>query len=292
MKRRRFLTVAAGFAAFPAFAKAPLRWRGVALGAEARLELAAPEAVARPALAAALAAVREVEHVFSLYDDTSFVSRLNLDGRQDDAPDMYWAMHAVVTDLHRRTGGLFDPTVQGPWRALARDDLRGEWGFVGWDHVQRSGRSGVRLGRHQQVTFNGIAQGFATDRVVEVLQSHGLRDAFVDIGEQSARGSPRLLGVADPDHGIVGQVTLRDGAIATSSPGATPLAAHGHILHPSSPRAAQWSTVSVEADRAVVADGLSTALVHADLPMIRRIRRRGDVRRILLVDQDGNVRTV
>lgn len=292
MRRRRLLTLAAGFAAFPAFAEAPLRWGGVALGAEASLTLSAPEAVARPALAAALTEIRRMEGLFSLYEPASTLSRLNRDGMLDPAPPAFLELIAHVDRIHGLTGGLFDPTVQPVWEALARGATAPAPDLVGWRHVRRSGRS-LRLGLGQRLTLNGIAQGYATDRVVAVLRAHGLSDAFVDIGEQAARGAPRRLGLVDPVHGPIGALTLRDGAVATSSPAATPLGATGHVLDPRDPAARpRWSTVTVEAADATTADGLSTALCHAGIDLARALRRAPGVRRIALVDGAVNLRTL
>ncbi|TFL19166.1 FAD:protein FMN transferase [Jannaschia formosa] len=292
MRRRRFLTLAAGLMAFPAFAGAPTRWSGIALGAEATLVLSAPEAVARPALAAALAEIREMERLFSLHDPASLLSRLNAEGRLDEAPTPFRDLLARVDALHRLTGGLFDPTVQPVWEALARGETAPGITQVGWSRVRLDGGS-VRLGARQKLTLNGIAQGYATDRVVAVLRAHGLSDAFVDIGEQAALGAPRRLGVEDPAQGLVGTITLRDGAVATSSPAATPLGRTGHILHPARPGAAPfWATVTVEAEDATLADGLSTALCHADLALARRLRSAPGLRQILLVSAEGDLRTL
>ncbi len=291
MKRRRFLSVAAGFSAFPAWAAAPLRWEGLALGAQARLELAGPESVTRPALEAALGVIRQAEGLFSLYDAGSTLSVLNRDGALRNAPAPFTALLDEVDRLHDLTGGLFDPTVQPVWAALARDALTDEWETVGWHRVRRFGKD-VRLGPGQQVTLNGIAQGFATDMVTEVLRAHGLIDAFVDIGEQRALGHPRRLGLEDPINGAIGPLTLRDGALATSSPAATPLGKTGHILHPAGPARPLWSSVTVEAETAVLADGLSTALCLAFLAEGREVRHVPGVRRILFVDGLGNLRSL
>ncbi len=291
--RRRLIAISAA-AALPSAtrAAAPVRWSGIALGAEATLTLDGPEETARPALDAALSEIRRLESYFSLYDPDSILSRLNRDGAINEAPREFHDLFSHIDRIHTQTGGLFDPTIQGPWAALARRELRDEWGYVGWRYVQTRGSRGFRLINNQQMTLNGIAQGYITDRVVAVLKDHGLTDAFVDIGEQSAIGLPRRLGLEDPVQGQVGTVTLRNTAIATSSPMATPLADHGHILHPESPSwSPRWSTVSVEATSATLADGLSTALCLAEMPRIRRLRGLHGVRRILLVDLDGNVRT-
>ncbi|MEM8850483.1 MAG: FAD:protein FMN transferase [Pseudomonadota bacterium] len=272
-------------------AATPLRWQGIALGAQARLDLMGPADRTRPALAAALAALRRAETLFSLYDPSSTVSALNRDGHLAKAPPPFRALLDEVDRLHGLTGGLFDPTIQPVWAALAKGDVRDEWAHVGWQHVRRNGAR-VQLGPRQQVTLNGIAQGYATDLVTTALQAHGLTDVFVDIGEQSARGTARRLGLVDPNHGALGPLTLRDGAMATSSPAATPLGRDGHILHPTNAVRPIWSSVTVEAKTATLADGLSTAMCLCDLPGIRRLRHSAGVRRVVLVDHAGNLRSL
>ena len=287
--RRRALAVLAGASAFPAFAASPTRWSGVVLGAEASIELAAPREVAEAALAEALTEVEAVEAAFSLYRDDSLLTRLNRRSRLR-APPLWHALHDAVDALHAATGGLFDPTVQPAWAAMARGEPPPD--TPRWATVRRDGAT-VRLAPAQALTFNGIAQGFATDRAVAVLRRHGLRDAFVEIGEQAAMGSARRLGLHDPAAGIVGTLTLRDGAMATSSPAATPLGATGHVLRPDAPASPPlWSSATVEADSATEADALSTAAIHADRDMLRRIRDRPGVRRVVVVDHAGDVRTV
>jgi thiamine biosynthesis lipoprotein len=95
----------------------------------------------------------------------------------------------------------------------------------------------------------------------------------------------------DPEHGLIGALTLRDGAVATSSPAATPLGPHGHLLHPRG-EAPRWATATVEADTATLADGLSTALCLADAAQAARMRALPGVRRVLLVDREGDVRSL
>lgn len=84
--------------------------------------------------------------------------------------------------------------------------------------------------------------------------------------------------------------TLTTGAIATSSAQATPLGVHGHNLR----RAAlpQWSTVSVEAPNATLADNLSTVMIHAPLDQMKTVHEAGETTRITLVDQHGDLATL
>ena len=292
LTRRRFLTLsaaAAGAAIASPGAAAQTSWQGRAFGADVSLTLHGPRAVTGPALTMTRALLRDVERCFSLYDPASLLVQLNATGQLVPNDHMRALMQAA--DLaHRITGGLFDPTVQPLWQALAAGtDPASARQAIGWERVQWSAQH-IQLGRGQALTFNGIAQGYATDVISAALEQAGLTQTLVNIGEYRSSGGPWSLGLSDPQFGHMGNRTLVDGAIATSSPAATPIGPDGHILH----TAAQphWSTVSVEAKTATLADSLSTALVLAPLEQVRNIRRIAGVRRITLVGMDGDLITL
>ena len=288
MHRRRFLTITGAALGAPVFAAAPLRWHGIALGAEVSIELNGPSDVTQPALEDALKRIRRVEALFSLYDQNSWLVRLNHDGALDNPPDEMLHLCEQTTLLNEATDGLFDPTVQVLWEAAAQGlPLQDARERIGWRRVNYDADA-VRLDTGQRLTFNGIAQGFATDLVTDSVRAAGLSDIHVNIGEQAAFGPARRLGLSDPDHGLVGTVTLVDGAVATSSPNATRLGASGHIFSPSG-RPPRWSTVSVLAETATLADGLSTALCLAPRDILEHARLLPGVRRIIAVDAMGDV---
>lgn len=289
LSRRRFVTISAAFAAAPRAAAAQT-WQGHAFGAEVSLTIRGPREVAAPALAQARAAMQRVEGLFSLYDPHSALSRLNAHGTLMAPDPDFLALMQAADHAHHVTAGLFDPSVQPLWAALARGaDTANALAAIGWGRVDFSEQE-VTLGTGQALTFNGIAQGFATDVVADVLASHGLSDVLVNIGEYRGHGGPWRLAVQDPIHGRLGMRSLTSGAIATSSPLATRLGTQGHILH----RAAQpqWSTVSVEAPSATLADSLSTAMVLATRAEVEAMRAKADVTRVTLVDMEGNLATL
>ncbi|MFQ6549106.1 FAD:protein FMN transferase [Aestuariibius sp. 2305UL40-4] len=289
MNRRRFLMISAAMAATPALASRE-RWTGRALGAEAQITLEAPPDVADKALAAARATLAEIEGLFTLHAPSA-LTELNANGRLRMNPAFADLVQAA-DHAHHLTGGLFDPTVQPLWRALAEGrDPGPASALIGWERVIHDNLA-ITLDAGQALTFNGIAQGYATEAVRRTLTAHGLTRALIHVGEYAAISGPYRLGLSDPAHGLVATRTLTGGAIATSSPAATPLAGGGHILHQTArPR---WSTVSVEGPDATLADALSTALCLADLDSVREIRARaGDaISRITLIDADGNIRTL
>ena len=290
LNRRRFLSISAAcMLATPARAQIH-RWQGRALGAEVDITLHAPAEIAEPALDRARGSLDAVMAQFDLFDPASTVSRLNRTGHLD-APDvMFRRLMQACTQVHAATGGLFDPTVQPLWRALAeRQPPQAARALIDWSRVRHSAAS-VTLGEGQALTFNGIAQGFATDLVAEALRDAGLERTLVNIGEFRGTGGPWRLGISDPEIGMIGTRTLTSSAIATSSPKAVPPGGQGHILHGhAKPR---WSTVSVEAATATMADGFSTALTMARLEDIRAAVGTFGIRRITLVSDQGDVSRV
>lgn len=288
MKRRRFLTLSAACLAVPQMAQAtPHRWQGRALGAEAELVLHGSKDNVAEAMTDLTDLLQRVEQTFSLFEPTSEISRLNKTGSLDMSP--WFADVVTLSDrLFHMTDGLFDPTVQTAWRdrfegrAETRDHL-------GWDRIEVVANR-ITLAPNQALTFNGIAQGYATDLVSAMLRKRGFGDILVNIGELSGYGRPWKIGFSDPSHGYLGTRTLENHSIATSSPAAMLERRGGHILHPKG-LGAKWSTISVEADRASIADGLSTALCLADATQIEDLHRQPNVFQVTTVDHDGNIRT-
>lgn len=279
--RRRFLTLAAaGVVAGLARPAPAAEWRGVAMGADVSLRLTGQGADA--AIRDLPALLQRIEATFSLYT-ASELTGLNADGGGALSGWMAQAL-ALCDDMHRATQGLFDPTVQPLWRALADGrDLAAAQAAVGWGQV-RLGRDALHLGAGQALTLNGMAQGFAADLVRDWLAARGFGQAVVDMGEVAALGGPFRIGLADQ-----GDVTLRGTALAVSVPAALNVGSRSHILHPSGglPR---WSTVAVEADSAAVADALSTALALAGPDQARAIAAAAPgIRRVWLGDAAGGL---
>jgi thiamine biosynthesis lipoprotein len=289
LSRRRFLTISAAFAAVPASAHAH-SWQGYAFGAEISLTIRGPREQANAALSEARALIADIESLFSLHDPKSSLSQLNGAGMLDRPDSRFLDLMHSANAAVSLTDGLFDPTIQPLWAALAAGrDPTDAIAAIGWDRVKFDANE-ITLGASQALTFNGIAQGYATDLVAEMLQAHGFPGALVNIGEYRSIGGPWTLGLSDPKHGMMGNRTLSGGAIATSSPAATLLGNHGHILHPSA--RPMWSTVAVEAESAAVADSVSTAMVLASRDQIEAIKNQADITRVTIVDFDGNLTTL
>ena len=278
LTRRQLFIAAAACAAAPALAdegapaKAAEEWRGFALGAEARIVLsgATPQR-ARPVFARVERLLRTVEAHFSLYQDSE-LTRLNRIGRLAYPSPAMQHVVQLCDDVHKATEGLFDPTVQPLWLALARaGDVAAARALVGWERVRFS-ETEVALERGMQLTFNGIAQGHAADEVARLLREEGFHNVLIDTGEviglgRRPDGNSWRAAIALPDGREVGRTALSDRALAVSSPLGTTIGGRPHILNPKAGEPL-WEIAAVSARSAAVADALSTVFCLMPLPAI------------------------
>jgi thiamine biosynthesis lipoprotein len=286
LSRRRFITLSACALATPG-AAASRQWRGHAFGSEVSVDLRGDAAHVEADIDLVIDELRRIEARFSLFSPGSELSRLNARGRLAASAELRGVLQ-LARHVHRATDGLFDPTIQPLWEALAAGgDVVAARALVGFERVDL-GAGDVRLAPRQKLSLNGIAQGHAADRVAALLRARGYRKALVDMGEFSAIGGPFRLAIEDPRAGLLGQLTLRGGAIATSSPSAMQIGGQDHIFHPRG-GSAHWSTVTVEARSAALADAASTALVLMPLAQVHRAAQVLGLTRVFLVDAAGDL---
>lgn len=289
LSRRRFLTLSAAMACAPRLAHATT-WQGRALGSDVSVTLEGPRDVVAETLAEIPNWLVGIEEEFSLYRPST-LKRLNAAGRLETGA-RFKSLLGMCRRAYQLSDGLFDPTVQPLWQALAQGkDPAPTRSLIGFDRLSWGDAQPVTLGPGQQLTFNGIAQGFATELVADQLAARGFDRALVDMGEAAALGGPFRLALVDPIHGRVGERSLTNTAIATSSPAALRIKTESHILGPQG-QAPLWSTVSIEGPSATLADALSTAAVFMDLARLHRLKDEAGLKRITTVDAEGNLSTI
>lgn len=261
-------------------------WEGRALGAEARVAIASADgARARVLHERIVETLGRIENSLSLYRADSALVRLNRDGALIDPPAELVDVLSAARAVSAASGGAFDPSVQALWDlhaahfALPGADSSGPSDAAVTGALAHVGFAGVDVGRDRvamaksgmRLTLNGIAQGYACDRVRDVLRAEGLGCALVDLGEHRGlgmhpEGRPWRVGVADPraPWRTIEEIEVGEGAVATSAGLGTPFEPSGrnhHIFDPRTGRSANhYLSVSVRAPTATLADAWSTAL--------------------------------
>ena len=309
ISRRRFIAISAAAAFSSGSAKGAQtpfrRWSGTAMGARASLVVSGMAAAQFTQLAGLVTVeINRLEDIFSLYRAESELSRLNASGKLENPSGDFLRLLSLADPIHHKSGGIFDPTVQPLWRLLAetggrpdRDAIARVRELIGWNRL-RYGQDLVAFGKPgMALTLNGIAQGYATDRVADLLRQSGLRNVLVSIGEIAALGErqpgePWQIGISETETGNSEETLgLSDLAIATSSPNSIsfgPGANDGHILSPREGRpVSHWRRLSVIHRSAAVADGLSTAFcAMTERQLFNALNRFADTR-VIAIDRDG-----
>ncbi|HZN35777.1 MAG TPA: FAD:protein FMN transferase [Pirellulaceae bacterium] len=290
--RRRFLLIAAGGAAAAGGASSFLAgggqtWPAVtrttkALGTRVALTVRDRRAdEAELAIADAFEELALVERLMSIYRPDSQLSRLNATGELFDPHPHLLAVLSHAQRTSQQSGGAFDVTVQPLWEVFAAAqkqqrlpsaaEVAAARSRVDWRQIEIAERRVRLLRPGTKITLNGIAQGFAADRVRSVLEEHGIQHALIDAGELNSIGhSPRAsawrVGIQHPrdPEAYIALADLDGRALATSGDYATRFSPDGYYNHILDPRSGysptEVASVSVLAPSATAADALSTTL--------------------------------
>lgn len=317
VSRRRALTiVAAGVigALLPKRGRtaAPrlFEWTGVAMGAPASIRLYHPNRrTAESAIAESVAEIERLENEFSLYRVDSALSRLNRHGRLEAPSHDMRRLLSLSRHFGDITHGVFDVTVQPLWNLYAHhflrhaDDTTGPapeaiaevLRLVDYHQIDVTAET-VRLLPGMAVTLNGIAQGYVTDRVAELLRRRGWSNVLVNLGEMRALDGhpdnrPWQIAIRHSNGGSGPILPLVNAALATSAPTGTTLDRAGRFGHLFNPHqgwhAPLHQSLTVVAKDATTADALSTALALMPPENIPALARRAGLDAVWRIDRNG-----
>jgi thiamine biosynthesis lipoprotein len=183
-----------------------LEFRQVLMGVPVRiLVYARDKEPANAAVHAAFDRIRQLNLIFSDYDEDSEISRLTRDYTPGQAVPLSAELASVLAaslEVSRQSQGAFDVTVGplvGLWRASRRtkrlptaDELTAAKKRVGYEAVHLDlkrrlltlDKPGMRL------DFGGIVKGFAADEARSVLRSHGFTQTLVALSGDISVGDP------------------------------------------------------------------------------------------------------
>jgi thiamine biosynthesis lipoprotein len=311
--RRKFVTItaaAAGMGLLPFGATRAgdhatmVEWQGVSLGSVATIRLYHPDREAgRRLIERVVAEARRLEMIFTLYETDSVLCDLNRRGVLVAPPAELVDVLQQCDRAWHATGGVFDPTVQPLWNCYYKhfaeagetspppaEKLAQSLQLVGWPKVKLSRDQIVFEKPGMALTLNGIAQGYITDRVVDLLREAGLASCLVDMGEIRALGAhadgkpwnAALQGPIDTAKQPT-TVDLVNKAVATSAASGFQFDKSGqsnHIFNPVTGRCADPArALSVISDTAAFADALSTACaLMEDRQIVELLKRAGGTR--------------
>ena len=289
------------------------RWRGRAFGTQASFLLhGVTKADAGLIFQRCRKEISRLEQVFSLYDSGSAVSRLNHESKLDSPPIELVNLLEKCNRISEASKGAFDITVQPLWNLYKRhftnqsnvlvapgiSDRELALRKVDYTSIDITPEKIAFAQPDMMITLNGIAQGYITDRIVEIMREHGIQNVLVDLGETRSLGEhtdrrPWNIGIIDPRKPeIIGsQIALRNEAVASSGGYGTifePTGRNHHLFDPFSGKSAQYNLgVTVVAQNATTADALSTAISVMPLDQAVSFIKFSKTARALVTTLDG-----
>lgn len=220
-----------------------------------------------------------IDSLLNRFSDKSLVSELNRTSRVQ-APADIAHLFEVSDSISVITNGLFDISI-APLMEL--------WGFykreskipdsaeiaetrlrVDYTQITIKGDS-VVIAPDMRVDLGGIAQGYAADRVAQILRQYHVTSALINIGGEivavgrSPEGRPWRIGIRHPrEQGIIETVELEDMALSTSGDYEKYFVINNqrypHIINPKTGfPALDFVSITVFADNAAFADAIATA---------------------------------
>ena len=265
------------------------------------------------ALAAAAREINRLEQELSRTVSTSYIYKLNENGSAAVSEETANLLKNAM-DYSAATGGLFDMTVAplvSLWgittdspRVPSRSEIDALLPLVGSGHVHLDGQT-VTLDAGCAVDLGGIAKGYASDRVAQVLKQCAVTGAAVSLGGnvyvcgQKPDGTAWSVAVQDPKKTDAYAMTLDlTDVFAVTSGGYQRYftdadgAVYQHILDPRTGYPAQTDLLSVTVigQNGTMADAYSTALyVMGEQAACDFWRQSGGAFDLVLITADGRV---
>lgn len=249
--------------------------------------------------------------------EASEISMLNSSGEAVVSNDTAFLIEEALK-LFETTDGAFDISVypltrlwgfpSKEYRVPSPSEIQNtlqsvDAGMISFDSASRH----VVLGSGQSIDLGGIAKGYTSQRLIEIMAGCGVKSAMVSLGGNvqclgtKPDGSAWKIGIQDPwklDSGVYAIVQVVDQAVITSGgyeryfedPDTGKV--YRHILDTKTgyPAESGLASVSIVTKNGTMADGLSTALYVMGLEKASEYWRQhsGDFDMILIAD-DGTL---
>ncbi len=287
VSRRKFLTITASslalalpFDKLKAESKEEISktsWKGIALGAKSNMTLFHKDKdYAKKSLDACILEIKRLESIFSLFNKNSSISKLNKFGVLKNPPKELVDVLNFAHTISINTKGAFDVTVQPLW--LAHEKAFKDKGntrnlkkyikkaskLVSYKNIiitQEEIRFKIK---DMKITLNGIAQGYITDSITNILRQKGFKNVLVDLGEFNSIGGHkdnRDWNISTPYLNDIDYLKLNNNAMASSGGYGTRFSKeYHHLFDVKTGTSANYiKAVTVKAGNAMLADALATA---------------------------------
>ena len=284
INRRKFLNITAMTLALPfcsnslfANIQEKITWKGIALGADSNMTLFHKDkSYAKESLNICINEIKRLENIFSLFDNNSSISQLNKEGYILNPPKELVEVLNFANNISENTNGAFDATVQPLWIihksyskhkniAILNDEIQKVKNLISYKNIEINKNKIYFKKENMQITLNGIAQGYITDKITYILKQRGFTNVLVNVGEFNSIGGydeNRDWNIATPYLNDIKYLKLNNNAIASSGGYGTRFdGKYHHLFDTKTGTSANYlNSVTIKASNAMLADALSTAV--------------------------------
>ncbi len=287
-------------------------WQGRAMGTEISIQICSKNQKQAEAITRlCIDEISRLESIFTLYSDDSELVRLNKNGvLRYPAPELVELM-SLASRYSVLTNGYFDMTLQPIWQVIKKEsinspNIKTALDLVDYQQVKISPEKISFTNPKMAVSLNGIAQGYITDKITELLKLKNINSALINIGEIRALGGnednkPWKVGLYDPrkdrDAGAyIKAIPLYNKALSTTGGYGLSFSKDGkkhHIFNPKNGKnESRYLSLSVMADTATKADALSTAFYLMETKQIKKTLNKFTDVNVIILHNNGNIETL
>ena len=298
INRRKFLNITAMTLALPfcsnslfANLQEKITWTGIALGADSNMTLFHKDkSYAKESLNICINEIKRLENIFSLFDNNSSISQLNKEGYILNPPKELVEVLNFANNISENTNGAFDVTVQPLWiihesyskhKNIDRlnDEIQKVKNLISYKNIEINKNKIYFKKENMQITLNGIAQGYITDKITYILKERGFTNVLVNLGEFNSIGGydeNRDWNIATPYLNDIKYLKLNNNAIASSGGYGTRFdEKYHHLFDTKTGTSANYiNSVTIKASNAMLADALSTAVFVMSEKQREKIKSR------------------
>lgn len=268
----------------------------------------ADEQKAEDAITKAFAEIKRIDDLFTTYNETSPVWKLNktIDSIIFVDPEIY-SLIVLCDSITKLSNGSFD---------VSLDNLTKTWGFYtddpqlptkveidsallnsGWQKITLLGDNKIIKNEKVGLNFGAIAKGYAVDEAIDVLKKHGINEALVNAGgEISVIGADWVVGVQHPreTNSIIKKIKLGGYTVATSGDYEQYFEVDGvryhHILDPNTgyPSTGLQSVTIINKSNSI-ADALATGVFVMGKEKGMKLIESLDETEAMMVDAKGKI---
>lgn len=275
------------------------------------------QSVCDKAIAEAHEEVKRLDHIFSNYKTDSVLSKFHsvADEGKYKVPKVFIKLIELSIEYSYVTGGAFDITVAklvDVWKASqernkvpTENEINEALRCVGYEKIKLyPSSSEIELDPPcVRLDFGGIGKGYAVDKVVEILNKHGIKRGIVNFsGNMFAMNPPPDsdgwdIGIRNPrvEFAPITMVRIRNMSISTSGDYERYLLIEGksysHIINPKNGMPiSSVPSVTVLSKSATSADALSTALtVIGHSQSLNMLKNMPAIEALIIREIDGNI---